>query len=139
MEWHMASVSENRTTRATRRRATVVELRRSALLGFAIAALGLATVARGAPGPPIKEWIDSAGGSFSDPNNWNPLGVPGSGDKALFNRSSSGYTVNITSNIANTALAVQNDRVTLDIFSSAVYTLSGGVDVGENADEVGTG
>jgi len=89
-------------------------------------AVGLvgASAARGAD----RFWIDSGGGSFQDPGNWN-LGVPGPSDSANFNLATLGYTVTFAANVTTDELRVINDEVVLDL-GGFVYEVTGQASVG---------
>ncbi|HEY4308198.1 MAG TPA: hypothetical protein VGN12_02000 [Pirellulales bacterium] len=62
-------------------------------------------------------WIAPVSGSFTDPTNWNPSGVPGSVDHAIFDLGSAGYTVSLPVNsptVGVVELLVNHDTITLD-------------------------
>ena len=91
---------------------------------FTAAGLAGAPAARGAD----RFWIDSGGGSFQDPGNWN-LGVPGASDSANFNLATLGYTVTFAANVTTDELRVINDQVVLDL-GGFVYEVTGQASVG---------
>jgi hypothetical protein len=62
-------------------------------------------------------WIAPVSGSFTDPTNWNPSGVPGSVDHAIFDLGSAGYTVSLPASsptVGVVQLLVDHDTITLD-------------------------
>lgn len=65
------------------------------------------------------EWINPNGGQFHVATNWDANGpneVPGAGDTAFFNQSSTeGYTVTFDSDVSNDRLAVGDDNVIFDL------------------------
>lgn len=61
-------------------------------------------------------WDNPAGGSFGDPNNWNPNTVPGVADVAVFNLGiDPAYSVTFDTDVTNAALFVRNDHVSMDL------------------------
>lgn len=70
-------------------------------------------------------WIDSAGGLFTDPANWD-FGVPGTGDLAVFDEAGT-FTVLFDQNIANSDLTVRRGDVTFDLggFTYGMSTAAG--------------
>jgi MYXO-CTERM domain-containing protein len=79
-------------------------------------------------------WATPAYGTFSDPTQWTPNGVPGAGDSATFNLSSGGYTVEIADYETFTTGSIQNDNVTFDLggVTSQLY-IYGALTVGQPA------
>ena len=69
-------------------------------------------------------WNDITGGLFSDTANWNPVQVPISGDNAIFDLSTAGYTVTFDDNETSTRLILNTDVVTFDL-GGFTYTLDG--------------
>jgi T5SS/PEP-CTERM-associated repeat protein len=62
-------------------------------------------------------WNAPVSGSFLDPTNWNPNGVPGSTDRAIFDLGSAGYTVSLPANSPTAKVGqfvVNKDTLTLD-------------------------
>ena len=56
----------------------------SCALVYAAAIALLLLVPRAARGVD-HDWINTAGGFFQQTTNWDPVGVPGSDDRAIFN------------------------------------------------------
>src|SRR5688572_25046420 len=63
------------------------------------------------------DWVDSAGGFFQDTTNWDPVGVPGADDRAVFNLNGA-YTVSFFGDNTSARLTVARDNVTLDLNKS---------------------
>ena len=61
-------------------------------------------------------WKSAISGSFSAPANWQPTGLPGPADAAIFNLGSAGYTASLTPSITTNVgqLKINNDTVTFD-------------------------
>ena len=85
--------------------------------------------------------VAPGGGSFFNTGLWSPTGVPGSGDRAIFNLSS-GYTVTFTRFplppriLVNDRLRIGDDNVTFDLDGltySLASTSSTSLSVGGNA------
>lgn len=79
-------------------------------------------------------WTNTVDGDFSVEANWSPNQVPGSADKAVFNREAAATTtVTVDAPLTNVSLLVQTDKVLLDL-SGGPYALSDKLSV-----ESGTG
>jgi T5SS/PEP-CTERM-associated repeat protein len=75
-------------------------------------------------------WLNNAGGSFTDPGNWDNV-VPGSADTAVFRRGGLTYDVNFASPIANDFARVGNDTVSFrSSDASAAYSISDSLNSG---------
>lgn len=72
-------------------------------------------VGRAFRAPAIYSWASAVSGSWLVPANWNPVGVPGSGDGVIFDPAGPAYTVtNMPTGIALVQLQVtNNNNVTL--------------------------
>ncbi len=76
----------------------------------------------------IYTWVDSDGGGFQTADNWNPSGVPTTGDTADFDLSKS-YTVTFSADAASEWLTVGNDTVRMEL-GTRTYSVTREVLVG---------
>ena len=72
----------------------------------------------------VFQWDAPGGGSFDNAGNWNPPGVPGMLDEALFGLAAL-YQVDFANDATNDRLEVVDGDVILDLGGHYVYTLLG--------------
>lgn len=66
-------------------------------------------------------WTNAAGGNFQTPGNWNSNTVPGTGDVAVFDLTSTPYTVTWSAPVTNTAFQVNRGTVTWNLGGCGYY------------------
>ena len=92
------------------------------LVGITVGSLTLDAVDR--------EWIAESGGSFQNAENWEPSGVPGPADSAIFDLDVEElYEVDFTLPATNFRLILHSDRTGLDLGGNQ-YTLTDGTATG---------
>ncbi len=87
-----------------------------------------------------REWTNPDGGVFHDADNWDPEGVPGSDEAAVFNLDSEdGYEVLLEENANVLRHVVRNDTVQMILGGNELSTGDGvdSVTVGEFSGDVG--
>ncbi len=82
-------------------------------------------VGRSFRAPAIYRWANAVSGSWLVPANWNPVGVPGSGDGVIFDPAGPAYTVtNMPTGISLVVLEVtNNNNVTLQTGSAGTVSM----------------
>jgi T5SS/PEP-CTERM-associated repeat protein len=75
--------------------------------------LAISQVARGVD----KDWTNTSGGFFQTTTNWDPAGVPGSADRAIFDLNTN-YNVTFFGGATNSRLLVSDDQVTFNLAGS---------------------
>ena len=97
--------------------------------------LGLAGASAAPGGGLPRSWTNSLGGSFQVDSNWNPRGVPGALDTAIFDLADA-YTVTFAAGPSAELLNVSEGDVTfaLGLFAGGL----GGMIVGDTTGDVGT-
>jgi hypothetical protein len=86
-----------------------------------------------------KNWAHlGADGSWSDPNNWDPQGIPGTTDTVELG-SGSPYTVTVDTAALVASVTVDAGPTTLLLTSGNSLTTSGGIDLGAGSLLGGTG
>jgi T5SS/PEP-CTERM-associated repeat protein len=80
-------------------------------------------------------WDDSGGGSFGESDNWNPVGVPGLGDAALFTLPAA-YTVTLDEPRFNSMFDVDGSDVTLNL-NGYEYFIEYASETGDRAATIG--
>jgi hypothetical protein len=78
-----------------------------------LAAVGLSSPV---PAQTDYQWVDPAGGSYADPNNWLPEGIPGPADLASFGLSAT-YPILFDTDWTLGRLMVDNGEIDLDLGS----------------------
>ena len=78
--------------------------------------------------PDTSHWIDAAGGSFNDSNNWSDSVVPGVDSTVLFYKDAA-YTIDFPSAAETLNLRANSGDVTLDLGTNQ-YSLSGSGEAG---------
>ena len=82
-------------------------------------------------------WDNLNGGVFNKPDNWNPTGIPGLADTAIFDLNTGTYNVTVTWRPTISRLRLDSGTVSLDIAESLTATnANGSVMVGWSVDEV---
>src|SRR5687768_4779527 len=85
--------------------------RRATVIAAAIAPL---LVVGGTARAVDHDWVNSTGGFFQQTTNWDPVGVPGAADRAIFSLNGT-YTVTFFGGRTNDRLLVARDNVTFDL------------------------
>lgn len=82
-------------------------------------------VGRSFRAPAIYRWASAVSGSWLVPANWNPVGVPGSGDGVIFDPAGPAYTVtNMPTGISLVVLEVtNNNNVTLQAGATGTVSM----------------
>lgn len=86
-------------------------------------------------GPEQSRWIDSAGGLFSDDDNWESGNAPQAADEILFDIVNGGYVVAMDSDATVASVSIPQGTISLDFANNAGSSLisEGNVTVGETA------
>ncbi len=76
----------------------------------------------------VFTWTNAAGGDWSTKSNWAPLlgAPPGASDEALFESLASSYTVNVTTTVADVAIAIITPGS-----SGPTFSISGSLTAGD--------
>src|SRR5690625_4336462 len=102
------------------------------LLPLAVAGFAMPASAQEDPQP--VSWINSGGGEFHDPANWDGEAVPGQEDPAAFNDIDAAYEVQFTEDAGIAELVNRGGDVTFDLGGNALN-----VDGRVNLDAAGSG
>lgn len=79
-------------------------------------------------------WINPFGGSFHAARNWEPLGVPGPPDTAIFSLDDL-YTVTFSQSTATQTVILDEGQVTIELAGST-FALNGAV-IGDHIENIG--
>ena len=82
------------------------------------------------------DWVNSAGGFFDQTTNWDPVGVPGAGDRGIFNLNGN-YTVSSLFDRTTARLLVARDTVTFDLNNTDLVLNNAGTGAGSASLVVG--
>lgn len=74
-------------------------------------------------------WINSAGGTFSLPANWQNSLVPGSDDRAVLDLSGSTFAVGFDSDVTNASFIVRDGDLSLGLNGNTYTVTHGGTDL----------